>query len=84
MWRKKEREWKRETENGWHKGEDEETGVLGNRGRGEWGGRPKIVILRLVSVRIYTLLILSFEVLIIICYLLSFENVCQLNMIHHL
>ena len=45
-------------------------------GRGEWGGRPKIVILRLVSVRIYTLLILSFEVLIIICYLLSLENVC--------
>ena len=25
-----EREWKRETENGWQKGEDEETGVLGN------------------------------------------------------
>lgn len=24
------KEWKRETENGWQKGEDEETGVLGN------------------------------------------------------
>ena len=76
MWRKKEREWKRETENGWQNGKDKETGVLDNRGRGKWGGRPKIVILRLVSVRIYTVLILSFEVLIIICYLLSFENVC--------
>lgn len=73
---KGERKRKLSIENGWQNGREDEMGRgAGGRGGGEWGERTKVIILRLVSVRIYTRLILSFEILIITSYLLSFENV---------